>query len=80
MFPIFKLPFKYFSKISLEIFPLLFPHYLAETKLGVPLLTMIRFDPHLQDILELDFAKKGLNGKYFCFSNLGSFEDYDIEY
>ena len=55
-----------FLKISLKIFPVLFLHYLAETKLGVPLLTMIRFDPDLQDILELDFPKKGFQGKYFC--------------
>ena len=41
----------------LKIFLVLFLHYLVETKLGVPLLTMIRFDPDLQDILELDFAK-----------------------
>ena len=43
---------------------MLFLHYLVETKLGVPLLTMIRFDPDLQDILELDSAK-GVTGKIF---------------
>ena len=51
-----------------------------ETKLGVPLLTMIRFDPDLQDILELDFPKKGFQGNFFKNSNLGSFEDKDTEY
>ena len=67
-------------KVFLKIFSVLFLHYLAETKLGVPLLTMIRFDPNLQDILELDFAKRGFKENIFQTISLGSFEDYDIEY
>ena len=59
---------------------MLFLHYLVETKLGVPLLTMIRFDPNLQDILELDFAKRGFKENIFQTISLRSFEDYDIEY
>ena len=67
-------------KVFLKIFSVLFLHYLAETKLGVPLLTMIRFDPNLQDILELDFAKRGFKENIFQIISLESFEDYDIEY
>ena len=67
-------------KVFLKIFSVLFLHYLAETKLGVPLLTMIRFDPNLQDILELDFAKRGFKENIFQLISLRSFEDYDIEY
>ena len=57
-------PIVFVQNLWQPLFPLLFPHYLAETKLGVPLLTMIRFDPDLQDILELDSAK-GVTGKIF---------------
>ena len=73
-------PIVFVQNLWQPLFPLLFPHYLAETKLGVPLLTMIRFDPNLQDILELDFAKRGFKENIFQTISLRSFEDYDIEY